>query len=67
MQSARAGAPCPLYHDAVETPAYKRRWREAYRLVNARFAEAAAEVAADGATVWVTTTAFDQKLPGGSG
>ena len=38
---------------AVETPAYKRRWREAYRLVNARFAEAAAEVAAEGATVWV--------------
>ena len=43
----------PLYHDAVETPVYKRRWREAYRLVNARFAEAAAEVAAEGATVWV--------------
>jgi trehalose 6-phosphate synthase len=43
----------PLYHDAVEQPVYKRRWREAYRLVNARFAEAAAEVAADGATVWV--------------
>ncbi|HEU4346305.1 MAG TPA: trehalose-6-phosphate synthase [Actinoplanes sp.] len=43
----------PLYHDAVETPVYKRRWREAYRLVNARFAEAAAEVADDGATVWV--------------
>ncbi|MEU5669984.1 trehalose-6-phosphate synthase, partial [Micromonospora sp. NPDC047753] len=43
----------PLYHDAVETPAYKRRWREAYRLVNARFAEAAADVAAEGATVWV--------------
>ena len=21
----------PLYHDAVETPVYKRRWREAYR------------------------------------
>ncbi|HEX6967745.1 MAG TPA: trehalose-6-phosphate synthase [Micromonosporaceae bacterium] len=43
----------PLYHDAVETPVFKRRWREAYRLVNARFAEAAAEVAAEGATVWV--------------
>jgi trehalose 6-phosphate synthase len=24
----------PLYHDAVETPVYKRRWREAYRVVN---------------------------------
>jgi trehalose 6-phosphate synthase len=43
----------PLYHDAVETPMYRRRWREAYRTVNARFADAAAEVAADGATVWV--------------
>ena len=43
----------PLYHDAVETPVYKRRWREAYRLVNQRFAQAAAEVAAEGATVWV--------------
>ena len=43
----------PLYHDAVETPVYKRRWRETYRLVNKRFAEAAAEVAAENATVWV--------------
>jgi hypothetical protein len=24
-------------------------------------------VAATGGTVWVTTTAFDQKLPGGAG
>ncbi len=43
----------PLYHDAVETPVYRRRWREAYREVNARFADAAAKVAAPGATVWV--------------
>jgi trehalose 6-phosphate synthase len=43
----------PLYHDAVETPVFKRRWREAYRVVNRRFAEAAAEVADEGATVWV--------------
>ena len=43
----------PLYHDAVETPAYKRRWRETYRVVNHRFAQAAAEVADEGATVWV--------------
>src|SRR5689334_2380297 len=43
----------PLYHDAVETPAYRRRWREAYRVVNQRFARAAAEVADEGATVWV--------------
>jgi trehalose 6-phosphate synthase len=43
----------PLYHDAVEPPTYKRRWWEAYRLVNQRFADAAAEEAAPGATVWV--------------
>ncbi|HZN76879.1 MAG TPA: trehalose-6-phosphate synthase [Micromonosporaceae bacterium] len=43
----------PLYHDAVETPTFRRIWREAYRAVNARFADAAAEVAAPGATVWV--------------
>jgi trehalose 6-phosphate synthase len=43
----------PLYHDAVEPPVFRRRWREAYRKVNARFADAAAQVAAEGATVWV--------------
>jgi len=43
----------PLYHDAVEPPIYTREWRDAYRIVNERFAEAAAEVAAEGATVWV--------------
>jgi trehalose 6-phosphate synthase len=43
----------PLYHDAVETPVYRRRWRESYREVNARFADAAAKAAAPGATVWV--------------
>src|SRR5690349_14134790 len=43
----------PLYHDNVEPPVFRRRWREAYRVVNRRYAEAAAEVAAEGATVWV--------------
>ena len=43
----------PLYHDAVEPPIYDRVWRDAYRTVNARFAEAAAKVADRGATVWV--------------
>lgn len=43
----------PLYHDAVEPPVFRRRWRESYREVNARFADAVAEVAGDGATVWV--------------
>jgi trehalose 6-phosphate synthase len=43
----------PLYHDNVEPPIFRRRWREAYRAVNRRFAKAAADVAADRATVWV--------------
>jgi len=43
----------PLYHDAVEQPVFKRRWWDAYRAVNERFARAAAEDAAPGATVWI--------------
>jgi len=43
----------PLYHDAVEQPVFDRGWWESYRSVNRRFAEAAAEVAEPGATVWV--------------
>jgi trehalose 6-phosphate synthase len=43
----------PLYHDAIETPVYKRSWWEAYRKVNRRFAETAAAVAAEDACVWV--------------
>jgi trehalose 6-phosphate synthase len=43
----------PLYHDAVEQPVFHRKWREAYRTVNRRFAEAAAALAAPGAVVWV--------------
>ena len=43
----------PLYHDVVATPSYHRHWWKAYKAVNERFADAAAEVAADGATVWV--------------
>jgi trehalose 6-phosphate synthase len=43
----------PLYHDAIETPTYRRSWWESYRRVNQRFAEAAAEAAGEGACVWV--------------
>ncbi len=43
----------PLYHDAVEPPIYSRRWRDAYRSVNQRYAAAADRVSAEGATVWV--------------
>ena len=43
----------PLYHDTVAFPEFHREWWDAYLIVNRRFAEAAAEAAAEGATVWV--------------
>ena len=43
----------PLYHDSVAFPEFHREWWDAYKRVNQRFAERAAEVAAEGATVWV--------------
>lgn len=43
----------PLYHDVIAEPRYRRVWWETYVRVNRRFAEAAAAVAAEGATVWV--------------
>lgn len=43
----------PLYHDVVAKPEYHREWWDAYVAVNRRFADAAAAVAAQGATVWV--------------
>ncbi|CEA09907.1 Trehalose-phosphate synthase [Arthrobacter saudimassiliensis] len=43
----------PLYHDVVAPPEFHRTWWDAYRAVNERFAQAAAEIAAEGATVWV--------------
>jgi len=43
----------PLYHDVISPPTYHREWWERYRKVNQRFAEAAASVAGEGATVWV--------------
>jgi trehalose 6-phosphate synthase len=43
----------PLYHDVIAEPRYRRVWWDAYVKVNRRFAEAAAEAAAPGATVWV--------------
>jgi trehalose 6-phosphate synthase len=53
----------PLYHDVVMPPAYHRSWWQAYVRVNERFAAATAEVAADGATVWVQDYQL-QLLPG---
>ena len=43
----------PLYHDVVAKPEFHREWWEDYVTVNRRFAERAAQIAADGATVWV--------------
>ena len=43
----------PLYHDVIVKPIYHREWWERYVDVNRRFAEAAAQAAAPGATVWV--------------
>src|SRR3954452_13666468 len=43
----------PLYHDVVARPHFERSWWEAYHRVNERFADAAAEAAEQGATVWV--------------
>ncbi|HEX6499782.1 MAG TPA: trehalose-6-phosphate synthase [Micromonosporaceae bacterium] len=43
----------PLYHDAIAHPVFHRTWRTAYGAVNERFARAAADIAAPGATVWV--------------
>jgi len=43
----------PLYHDVVAKPAFHREWWDAYVRVNQRFASRAAEVAAEGAMVWV--------------
>ena len=43
----------PLYHDVIAPPSYHREWWEAYVKVNQRFADAAARLAEQGATVWV--------------
>nr|WP_202628095.1 trehalose-6-phosphate synthase [Cellulomonas sp. APG4] len=43
----------PLYHDVISPPEFHRTWWDAYRRVNRRFAEAAAQQAGEGATVWV--------------
>ena len=47
------GSLWPLYHDAIFVPQFDKRWWNAYVAVNQRFAEAAAKVAPNGATVWV--------------
>ena len=43
----------PLYHDVVAKPEFHREWWDSYVTVNKRFADRAAEIAAEGGTVWV--------------
>jgi trehalose 6-phosphate synthase len=43
----------PLYHDVVARPVFDRVWWNSYVKVNQRFAQASADVAAHGATVWI--------------
>src|SRR5262245_29031085 len=43
----------PLYHDVVAPPSFDRGWWNAYVRVNKRFADTVAQIAADGANVWV--------------
>ncbi|MGN6302147.1 MAG: alpha,alpha-trehalose-phosphate synthase (UDP-forming) [Angustibacter sp.] len=43
----------PIYHDVIVPASFHRQWYAAYERVNRRFAEAIAEVAEQGATVWV--------------
>lgn len=43
----------PLYHDVIVRPEFHSAWWNAYRSVNAHFAQAAVDSAALGATVWV--------------
>ncbi|NYI69925.1 trehalose 6-phosphate synthase [Naumannella cuiyingiana] len=43
----------PLYHDVVAHPEFHREWWETYKMINQRFADRAAAVANEGATVWI--------------
>ena len=43
----------PLYHDVIVAPEFHREWWDAYVRVNRRFAERAAELAAQDAVVWI--------------
>ncbi|HEY8621576.1 MAG TPA: trehalose-6-phosphate synthase, partial [Dermatophilaceae bacterium] len=43
----------PIYHDVIVPATFHRTWWNTYRTINHRFAQAIAEIAAPGATVWV--------------
>ena len=43
----------PIYHDVIAPPEFHREWWDTYVVVNQRFADRTAEIAAPGAVVWV--------------
>ncbi|EFQ82502.1 putative alpha,alpha-trehalose-phosphate synthase (UDP-forming) [Aeromicrobium marinum DSM 15272] len=43
----------PLYHDVIAPPEFHREWWDSYVAVNRRFAERAAQIAAQDAVVWI--------------
>ena len=43
----------PLFHDAIRTPAYHRRWWRTYETVNQRFADEIVDATRPGDHVWV--------------
>ena len=43
----------PIYHDLVAKPEFHREWWDSYVKVNQKFADKAASIASEGATVWV--------------
>jgi trehalose 6-phosphate synthase len=43
----------PLYHDAIRTPVFRRRWWRTYVEVNRRYAQATAKAIDPGDVVWV--------------
>jgi trehalose 6-phosphate synthase len=47
------GSLWPLFHGAIRQPEYHRPWWAAYRIVNERFASAAARAAEHGGIVWI--------------
>ena len=53
----------PLFHDRIEPPLFGRGWGDAYRAVNLRYAETAAEVAAPGGVAWIHDL-YLQLVPG---
>jgi len=43
----------PIFHDVIVPASFHRTWWNTYKTINHRFAQAAADVAAPGATIWV--------------